>query len=193
MNSILRIARALRSEERGIALPMVVGVGLVMLTLVAGAMSVTMSGVKQTNQDEDWNGALAAAYAGIEEYQSRLANDATYQKYGNPSAPYSNGSGSTLTLPTGTNANDAFGIGVSGTWAEVKAGKDTLGNQIKTNASYRYEIDNSDYGDKGVLHVRSTGRVGTRCARSSPISSRPASSTTCTSPTTRPSTRCTRA
>lgn len=141
-------------------MPMVIGLGLVMLTLVAGAMSVAVSGVKQTNTDEDWNGALAAAYAGVEEYQSRLANDATYQKYGNPVAPFSNGTGSTLTLPTGANANPAFGIGASGTWAEIKAGNDSNGNAIETGASYRYEIDNSDYQDKGILHLRSTGRVG---------------------------------
>jgi hypothetical protein len=161
MNSILRLARQLRTEQRGIALPMVIGLGLVMLTLVAGAMTVTMSGVKQTNNDEDWNGALSAAYAGIEEYQSRLANDATYQKYGNPSAPFSTGTGSTLTLPTGANVNPAFGIGTGGTWAPVRANLDPItGVEIQTNASYRYEVDNSDYQDKGILHLRSTGRVG---------------------------------
>ncbi|HWM35187.1 MAG TPA: hypothetical protein VNR36_13245 [Pseudolysinimonas sp.] len=152
MTSFLRLARALRSDERGIALPVVFGVGLVMLMLVAGSMTVTMSNVRKTNTDEDWNGALAAAYAGVEEYQSRLANDSTYQKYGNPSAPFSTGTGSTLTLPTGANTNNAFGIGTAGTWATIPGSDGT--------ASYRYEVDNGDYQDKGVLHLRSTGRVG---------------------------------
>lgn len=152
MISLLRLARALRSDERGIALPVTFGVGLVMLMLVAGSMSVTMSNVRKTNTDEDWNGALAAAYAGVEEYQSRLANDSTYQKYGNPSAPFSSGSGSTLTLPVSPNVNDAFGIGTSGTWATVRGSDST--------ASFRYEVDNSDYQDKGILHIRSTGKVG---------------------------------
>jgi hypothetical protein len=159
VKSILRLARALRSEDRGIILPIVFGLGLVMLALISTSVSITLSNVKAADNDEDWNAALSAAYAGVEEYQSRLANDATYQKYGNPAAPFSTGTGSTLTLPTGSNANPAFGIGTGGTWATVK-GKDANGNDIVTGASYRYEIDNSDYQDKGILHLRSTGRVG---------------------------------
>jgi Tfp pilus assembly protein PilX len=149
MKSVLRLARTLRSD-RGVALPVVVGLGLVMLILVAGGMSVATSGLQKTNTDEDWNGALAAAYAGVEEYQSRLANDSTYQKYGNKNAEFS--ADSTLTLPTGANANPAFGIGPSGTWATV-SGSDG-------RSSFRYEVDNSDYQNKGILHLRSTGRVG---------------------------------
>lgn len=160
MTSLLRLARSLRRTDSGMALPTVIGLGLAMLLMVSASMSVAVSNIKQTDTDEDWNGALAAAYAGIEEYQSRLANDSTYQKYGNPSAPFSTGTGSTLTLPSGSNANPAFGIGTSGTWATVAGGTDGAGNPIVTGASYRYEIDNSDYQDKGILHIRSTGRVG---------------------------------
>lgn len=151
MTRILRLTRDLRSGESGMALPVVIGLGLAMLMLVAGSMSVAVSNIRKAASDEDWNGALAAAYAGVEEYQSRLANDSTYQKYGNPSAPFTSGSGSTVSLPTGANANPAFGVGTSGTWATVVGSVD---------ASYRYEIDNSDYQDKGILHLRSTGRVG---------------------------------
>lgn len=166
MSSILRLARALRSnlrqDERGIALPVVMGTGIVMLVLVATAMSVGMSSLRKTATDEDWNGALAAAYAGIEEYQSRLANDSTYQKYGNPAAPYTiaAGSASSVTLPTGANANPAFGVGATGTWATVTSTPDSILSVGPSIASFRYEIDNSDYQDKGVLHLRSTGRVG---------------------------------
>jgi hypothetical protein len=147
--TIRALGRRLRGEE-GIALPVVIGVGLVMLMLVATAMSVSTSGLVKTRNDEQWNGALAAAYAGVEEYQSRLANDATYQKYGNPAAAFS--SDSTLTLPPSGSENPAFGVGTSGTWAVIPGS----GN----SASYRYEVDNSDYATKGILHLRSTGRVG---------------------------------
>lgn len=147
--SVRSLARVLRGDD-GMALPVVVGIGLVMLTLVAGAMSVSTSGLVKTRTDEDWNGALAAAYAGIEEYQSRLANDATYQKYGNPDAPFS--SDSTVSLPPETIANPAFGVTASDTWATIP-GSDS-------RSSYRYEVDNSDYPTKGILHLRSTGRVG---------------------------------
>lgn len=148
-SSVRSLARVLRGDD-GMALPVVVGIGLVMLTLVAGAMSVSTSGLVKTRTDENWNGALAAAYAGIEEYQSRLANDATYQKYGNPDAPFS--SDSTVSLPPATIANPAFGVTASDTWATIP-GSDS-------RSSYRYEVDNSDYPTKGILHLRSTGRVG---------------------------------
>ncbi|MEO8262887.1 MAG: hypothetical protein ABI566_09995 [Pseudolysinimonas sp.] len=159
MSSLLRLARSLRSDDRGIALPVVIGMGMVMLVLISTAMSVATSSLVKTNNDEDWNGALAAAYAGVEEYQSRLANDATYQKYGNPAAQFTidTGAATLVTLPTGANANPAFDIGTAGTWASVISGPDAVGPSI---ASFRYEIDNSEYQDKGVLHLRSTGRVG---------------------------------
>jgi len=149
-----RRLRLLASDD-GVALPTVFGLGLVMLMLVATSMSVVTGGLRKTNTDEDWNASLAAAYAGIEEYQSRLANDSTYQKYGNPSAPFTSGSGSTVTLPTGTATNPAFGIGTSGTWASIPTPAG-----VPVQASYRYEIDNHDYQTKGILHIRSTGRVG---------------------------------
>ncbi len=158
MTSLLRLARSLRSDS-GMALPTVFGLGLVMLMLVAGSMSVATNGVIKTNTDEDFNGALAAAYAGVEEYQSRLANDSNYQKFGNPAAPFSSTSTGTLSLPTGANANPAFGIGTSGTWASIPGEPDAGGNPTKSGADFRYEIDNSEYQDKGVLHVRVTGRV----------------------------------
>jgi hypothetical protein len=148
-----RFARG--TADDGIAMPMALGLGLVMLMLVATAMTVVTGGLRKTNTDEDWNAALAAAYAGVEEYQSRLANDSTYSKYGNPSAPFTSSTGSTVTLPVSPNVNPAFGIGTSGSWASVPAP-----SGVPVQASYRYEIDNSDYQDKGILHLRSTGRVG---------------------------------
>lgn len=154
MSLITRISRALKSDS-GIALPTVIGISLAMLIMVAGSMTVVTGGLKKSNTDEDSSGALAAAYAGVEEYQSRLANDSTYQKYGNPASSFTSGSGSTVTLPTGANANLAFGVGTSGTWASVPV---STGDTV--TAFYRYEIDNHDYQNKGVLHLRATGRVG---------------------------------
>jgi type II secretory pathway pseudopilin PulG len=153
VTSILRIARRLRNDD-GIALPVVIGLTIVMLLAIGTAMKVASGGIQKADNDQDATGALAAAYAGIEEYQSRLANDSTYQKLGNPAAPFTiaTGSNTSVTLPTGPTANAAFGVGTGGTWASVPGSDGT--------ASFRYEIDNSDYQTKGVLHLRSTGRVG---------------------------------
>lgn len=145
------VARFLRwrADETGAALVMVVVMGAVMMMVVTTAVAISVSGLRSAKTSEDWNAALAAAYAGVEEYQNRLANDSTYTKYGNPASTYSIATGSTVALDPN---NPAFGAGTAGSWGSVpgSAGK----------ATFRYEIDNSRYTSNGVLTVRSTGRVG---------------------------------
>jgi hypothetical protein len=141
--------RRLRRDESGIALVMVIGIGAVLMVLVATALAYSVSGVVKARTDQDWNDAMAAAYAGVEEYESRLANDNTYQQYGNPASTFS--TGSAVSLPTGAQLNPAFGVGPNGSWAQVYG---------STNAYFRYEVDNSKYASTGVLRVRSTGWVG---------------------------------
>ncbi|GHD47200.1 hypothetical protein GCM10008097_17830 [Mycetocola manganoxydans] len=138
--------------EEGAALVMVIVLGAVMMMVATTAVTIAVSGTRSSKSSEDWNAALAAAYAGVEEYQNRLANDSTYSKYGNPASSFSAASGSSVSLPTAP-ANPAFGVGKAGTWASVP-GSDA-------RANFRYEVDNSKYSAKGVLTLRSTGRVGT--------------------------------
>lgn len=135
-------------KEEGAALATVVIVGFVLLTLVTTGSLVALSGIQKSSTDADWNAAMAAAYAGVDDYQSRLANDNTYVQYGNPSAKFS--STSTVALPSPGNA--AFGVGTTGPWATVAGSSGA--------ASYRYEVDNSQYANSGILKLRSTGRVG---------------------------------
>ncbi|WP_234031198.1 hypothetical protein [Mycetocola zhujimingii] len=131
---------------------MVIVLGAVMMMVATTAVTIAVSGARSSKSSEDWNAALAAAYAGVDEYQNRLANDSTYSKYGNPASAFSSASGSTVTLPTSPE-NPAFGSGVAGTWGTVPGSDD--------RASFRYEVDNSKYTANGVLTIRSTGRVGT--------------------------------
>lgn len=139
------VGTPIEERERGVALVMVIGIGAIVMALIATLVVVAVNGARYARNDVDWNGALAAAYAGIDEYQSRLAADPGYILHGNPSAPFS--AGSTLTADRG---NPAFGF--DGAWATV-VGSDRT-------ASYRYEIDTSDYDDEQLVRVRSTGRVG---------------------------------
>jgi hypothetical protein len=148
---ILERHRSANGEE-GMALVMVIAIGAVLTLLVTAAIAYGLGGLRKATTDESWSAAMAAAYAGIEEYQSRLANDTTYLQYGNPASPFTSASGSTVTLPSGTQTNDAFGVGASGTWADI------AGSSGK--AQFRYEIDNSDYTFSGTLRIRSTGLVG---------------------------------
>lgn len=146
-----RLRGRTRRDDEGMALIMVLGVTTLLTALVVAGVAYAMGSMKRAKSDEQWGGALAAAYAAIDEYQSRLMNDLSYWNYGNPAAPFS--AGSTLTLPTGPAANPAFGLGASGTWATVpgSGGK----------ATFRYEVDNSKFRTaSGTLRLRATGRVG---------------------------------
>lgn len=142
------------ADEAGAALVVVLALSITMLILITAALSFSLSGVKTARNDSDSTSALAAAYAGIDEYSSRLSNDSRYQGYGNPNSPFTIATGSedTVALPPADEENPAFGIGATGTWATI-AGSDG-------RASFRYEVDNSHYSGTGTLRVRSTGRVG---------------------------------
>ncbi len=151
MRALARLLRATRNDQ-GIVLPAVIGTGVLMLILVATSLTIATNTLRKTDTEQDQSGALDAAYAGVEEYQSRLATDNSYYTYGNKDAPFSVATGSTkLTLPTGSAANAAFGLGTSGTWASVPGSTPV--------ASYRYEVDNSRYSANGSIRIRVTGRV----------------------------------
>jgi hypothetical protein len=146
------------ASERGVVLPVVIGLGLAMLMLVAVGMSSAASGTIKTNNDEDIKGAISAAYAGVEDYQSRLALDSTYYKFGNPAAPFSASSAAGLSLPTTANYNPAFDATSSGNWAQIPNPNPSDPNP--TGTYFRYEVDNSDYATRGVIRLLSTGKVG---------------------------------
>ena len=149
---IRRVLRRLRrSDDSGYVLAVVIGLGLVMLLMVATTLTMTTSGEQKSNTDTDWNAALAAAYAGVEDYKSRVENDSSYVRFGNPSDPYT-ATSTGISMPTGSSANPAFNITAVQPWATVPgSGGD---------AKFRYEIDNSKYGSTGVIRLRSTGKVG---------------------------------
>jgi hypothetical protein len=133
--------------DEGVAMVMVIGISTVLLLLIAVAVTSSLGGLRQARTTQDWSAALGAAYAGVEEYQSRLANEVSYYQYGNPDSDFTP---DTMALPA--EVNPAFGVGAAGTWADV-TGSDGV-------ASYRYEVDNSEYLTTGTLTLRSTGRVG---------------------------------
>ncbi len=135
------------------ALVLVIGMGTILAILVVAAIGYAVSGVGFSRATQDTDGSLAAAYAGVEEYQSRLAADPGYWKYGNPASTYSSSTGSVVTAPPA--ANPAFGVGTGGTWGAVP------GSPTAAKATFRYEVDNSSYAGSGIIRIRSTGKVGT--------------------------------
>lgn len=149
---MMRLVGRARGEdtESGVAMILVIAVSAILAIFLVAAVSFSLGTVKSARKTQDWNSAIAAAYAGVEEYQSRLANDTTYFQYGNPASTFS--ATSTVSLPGGASSNPAFGTGTSGTWANI-AGS---GGE----ARFRYEVDNSKYYSDGTLRLRSTGLAG---------------------------------
>ena len=141
------------TDEGGVALVTVISISAILIVMITMGLSLATNASTKSANNEDWDAAGAAAYAGISDYQSRLTNDNTYQKYGDSTAPFSASTGSsTLTLPTGALANPAFGYGASGTWAHIPG--------ASGNRAFRYEIDNSAYANQGIIRVLATGRAG---------------------------------
>lgn len=137
-------------DDAGFALGLVLGIGLVLMLLVVASTTFAVSSVKSSRNDQDWNAALAAAYAGVDEYQSRLSGDSSYGQFGNPNAPYTIATGSSVVAPPASAINPAFDVTVGGTWGRV----------VGIDAEFRYEVDNSDFSSNGQLRIRSTGKVG---------------------------------
>lgn len=151
----LRFATLRRQSERGIAMVTVIGVTSVLILLVVAATATALGSQRKSVNDADWNAALAAAYAGIDEYQNRISDEPSYVKFGNPASAFSNPTGaasSTVQLPPSSAANPALELGATGAWAAVPGSSD--------RAQFRYEVDNSAYGTTGTVRLRSTGKVG---------------------------------
>jgi hypothetical protein len=147
MRALLR-RRAEDDAQGGAALVAVILLTAVMLVAVSVSLTGATSGVRQATAAQSTTRALDAAYAGVQDYIAKLNADSTYPQYGNKDADFS--STSTVKLPT--TSNPAFGIGTAGTWANLPGST--------TNATFRYEVDNSQYGSSGLLRLRSTGRYG---------------------------------
>lgn len=141
-----RILRALGRRDEGVALPAVIGIGIVITILVTTGAAISTSGAAKSITDGNSLNAMQAAYAGAADYQSRLTNDNSYWHYG---ATTSFTTGSTF---TGTNSNPAFGTTAGGTWAAVNGSNGT--------ETYRYEVNNSKFASTGAVQLRVTGRAG---------------------------------
>src|SRR5690554_5007094 len=147
-------------DEAGMALVTVIAMTSVLAILMVAAVSMAVGGLQKSRNDQDWSAALAAAYAGVEEYQSRLADDPTYWRFGDPDSAFSN-PGSVadpgVELPSAAHTNPAFGLGTTGTWAIV-GNSDT--DDDGATAYYRYEVNSTEYNSKGLIQLRATGKVG---------------------------------
>ena len=131
MSMIRSSPRTLHRDERGIALVTVIIISVVLMTLVAASTGFALTSLNSSRRDQDWNAALPAAEAGIDDYLYRLSRDANYWQYNDTTPP-----------PDG---NLAFTE-----WVNVPGSGDS---------SFRYFVDSSVMTTQGIVKVRSSGMV----------------------------------
>src|SRR5690554_5498190 len=71
-------------NEDGIALVTVLGLTVLATIAITVAVSYAVNALPRTSAHEDWNAALAAAEAGVEDVQARLNQDASFYLQDDP-------------------------------------------------------------------------------------------------------------
>lgn len=146
MRRILGVIRS-HDDDRGVALAAVLAIGMIVMILAATMAGLATTGATKSAGDRDTANAMAAAYAGLADYQSRVNADNTYAtKYGDASQAFSSGD----TFSGGVGGNAAFT-----SWVAVPDSAGANGSTF-----YRYAVDNSIYGQQGIVRVQVTGKAG---------------------------------
>jgi hypothetical protein len=119
-----------RNGQEGVAMITIMMIVVVLSLLMVAAVNYAVGGQPQSRRDQDWNAALAAAQAGVDDYLYRLQQDDEYVVYSATNPP--------------TPANVAF----TG-WHDIPG----PANQ----GQFHYSATNLP--SQGIVQVVSTGRV----------------------------------
>lgn len=119
------------ADEQGYVLPTVIGLISVLTITAVVALTFALNASRPARDHQDWNAALAAAEAGLDDYLARLNRDTAYWSTATPQDPL---------------GNDALG---EDTWAQLPG----------SDAFYSYTVDSSRATSEGTVVVTSTGRV----------------------------------
>ena len=122
-----------RRDEAGMAMITIMLALTIMIALAVAAINYGLGSQNVSKRDQDWQSALSAAEAGIDNYQFHVNENANYIAYSASNPP-----------PDGNLAFSQY-VAVPG------------GN---TSGTYRYSADVSRVGIDGTITVTSTGKVG---------------------------------
>jgi Tfp pilus assembly protein PilX len=119
-----------RNGQEGVAMITIMMIVVVLTLLMVATLNYAMQGEPQSRRDQDWNAALAAAQAGVDDYLYRLQQDDEYVQYSATNPP--------------TPANVAF----TG-WHDIPG--------PANDGEFHYSATN--LASQGIVQVTSTGRV----------------------------------
>ena len=128
------LARMRRDLDDGFAMLIVLITTIVVTTAVTLALTLVTNNLPQSRHDQDWNAALAAAQAGVDDYRRHLNDNDTYWLNGGVDS-----------------SNPAF----------VATGGRTFPGSSGTTATYRYNVltTTAQTTSSGLIRLRSTGTV----------------------------------
>ncbi len=137
------LIRLRKDAEDGIVLVTVLLLTMIMLIVVAGTMAYAVGSQNISRRDQDWNAALSAAEAGLDDYLFRLNENDQYYLYNATTAP-----------PDG---NQAFN-----TWVSVPdSGATSVTCTASANSNipcFRYKVDTTNLVAQGAIIITATGR-----------------------------------
>jgi len=119
-----------RNGQDGVAMITVMMIVVVLSLLMVASLNYALQGEPPSRRDQDWNAALAAAQAGVDDYLYRLQQDQDYLQYSATNPP--------------TPANVAF----TG-WHNIPGPSNP--------GQFHYSVSNVT--SQGIVQVVSTGRV----------------------------------
>jgi hypothetical protein len=119
-----------RNGQQGVAMITVMMIVVVLSLLMVASLNYAMQGEPPSRRDQDWNAALAAAQAGVDDYLYRLQQDDEYVQYSATTPP--------------TPANVAF------------TGWHTIPGPSNPG---QFHYSASNVTSQGIVQVVSTGRV----------------------------------
>jgi Tfp pilus assembly protein PilX len=76
-----------RNGQEGVAMITIMMIVVVLTLLMVATLNYAMQGEPQSRRDQNWNAALAAAQAGVDDYLYRLQQDDEYVQYSSTNPP----------------------------------------------------------------------------------------------------------
>ncbi len=134
-------------EDQGIAMILVMASITVLSMLLAAAFTMALQAQPGARRSQDWNAALAAAQAGVDDYIARLNQSDTYWTSVDCTNPALKGP-KAGTNSCGWNASTTPG------WQYVQPGNSDAG-------LFHYDVDASGIYSQGAVRVTVTGKVRT--------------------------------
>ncbi len=132
-------------RDRGAAMIMVMGMISIMTVVVASALAYAVNVAPQVRRDENWQAALAAAQAGVDDYLARLNRTDAY-------AMTVDCDNVALKGPKAEANSCGWNSGTAPGWVDVQAGNTTAGR-------FHYDVNTANFWKDGSVWVESTGRV----------------------------------